>query len=193
MVAGARHSHRCAATRADTSVHAGPTYSAVGGRHNTANGPTPVANSPIKKPSYEGFWLLPNHAGSGRKVVAVVELEAERESSDSDGLEALPVIKLLEQAEEFQTLLSSGAVTHRAELARQHGLTRARVTQLMNLLELHPVVLAYVRSLPSGIPMCLVTERKLRRLTRLPQEQQIDEALRELAGFADFVDGEAGR
>ena len=135
----------------------------------------------------KGRKKLPNYAGSGRKVVVVVELEDEGEAMEPRSLEPLPVVRMLAQAEAFQRLVSSGSVANRAELARRHGLTRARVTQLMNLLELHPAVLAYVRSLRGGVAPHLVTERKLRRLTNLPHEWQIDAALYLLPGFADFM------
>ena len=130
--------------------------------------------------------LLPSYAGSGRKVVAVVEVEPAGESPDSSELEPPPVVQMLEQAEELQRLITSGNIANRAELARWHGLTRARVTQFMNLLELHPLVLAYARGLPPGCPPRLVTEHKLRRLTRLPRGQQINAACDLLPGFADF-------
>ena len=106
---------------------------------------------------------------------------------DCEELEPPPVVKLLAQAEDFQRELSAGIVNHRVELARRHGLTRARVTQLMNLLKLHPLVLAFVRSLPPGTPPRLITERKLRSLTRIPREHQIDAAFELLSGFADWA------
>ncbi|MBN1608491.1 MAG: hypothetical protein JW940_17800, partial [Polyangiaceae bacterium] len=39
-------------------------------------------------------------------------------------------------AVEFQGLLDAGRVENRAELARRYGITRARVTQTLNLLNL---------------------------------------------------------
>lgn len=43
---------------------------------------------------------------------------------------------MLDRAEAFQDLLDRGVVNNRAELARLHGISRARVTQLMALLKL---------------------------------------------------------
>ena len=82
---------------------------------------------------------LPNYAGSGRKVVAVVELEA----LDARMLELPPVVEMLKQAMRFQKLIASGSVAD------------------------------------------LITERKLRRLTQLPKEQQLEAASNILPGFAE--------
>jgi len=89
----------------------------------------------------------------------------------------------LKLAEEFQHLLDSGVAPNRAWLARQYELTRARVTQLLSLLLLHPDILDYVRTLPTGTPERSVTEKKLRTLTRLPASQQLARAARMLTGF----------
>jgi hypothetical protein len=43
---------------------------------------------------------------------------------------------MLDRAEAFQDLLDRGVVNNRAELARRHGISRARVTQVMALLRL---------------------------------------------------------
>lgn len=94
-----------------------------------------------------------------------------------------PVVGHLQLAERFQSLLDSGEAPNRAWLARHHGLSRARVTQLMSLLLLHPDILDYVRILPAGTPERLVTEKKLRRLVRLPFARQLKEAAKCVAGF----------
>jgi hypothetical protein len=95
-----------------------------------------------------------------------------------------PVVDHLALAESFQTKLDAGEVATRAALARQHGLTRARVTQLMDLLELDVKILDYVRNLPAGIPERLVTERHLRRLVPLAPDAQVREAEKRVPGFA---------
>ena len=90
----------------------------------------------------------------------------------------------LRLAESFQTRLEAGEVPTRAALARQYGLTRARVTQLLDLLKLDQRILDYVRNLPDGTPERTVTEKSLRRLVRLAPQAQIREAERNVAGFA---------
>jgi hypothetical protein len=94
------------------------------------------------------------------------------------------VVGHLKLAERFQALLDSGEATNRAWLARQHGLTRARVTQLLDLLKLAPGILDYVRNLPPGTPDRLVTERNLRPLVRMSMLTQLREAAKLVPGFA---------
>lgn len=95
-----------------------------------------------------------------------------------------PVVAHLKLAESFQNRLEMGEVVSRADMARLHGLTRARVTQLLDLLKLDPVLVDYVRTLPPGTPERSVTEKNLRRLVRLPPPAQLREAERIVPGFA---------
>ena len=77
------------------------------------------------------------------------------------------VAELLRKAGRWRDLLESGDVTSRAELARQEGLTRARVTQILNLLRLAPDVQAAVRSLPRE---SMLSERALRPMIQHPDD-----------------------
>lgn len=95
------------------------------------------------------------------------------------------VVADLAMAERFQGLLDAGEATNRADLARRFGLTRARVTQLMDLLKLHPTILAYARALPPGTPTRLITERGLRVLVRMPPRKQLTMAKTMVSGFAE--------
>lgn len=94
-----------------------------------------------------------------------------------------PVVRYLRQAEEFQRRLEAGEARNRADLARQERLTRARITQLMELLKVHPLILDFVRHLKPGTPARLVTERKLRRLVRGTRDEQLVAADKSLVGF----------
>ncbi len=93
------------------------------------------------------------------------------------------VVKRLAQAEEWQRQLDAGEVKHRAEISRREAVSRARVTQIMHLLKLHPAVQDYVRSLTPDTPERLVTERKLRQLAKLNYEQQLQVAQFIVPGF----------
>jgi len=97
------------------------------------------------------------------------------------------IVLLLNRAEEFRRLLDSGAVRNQADLARMFCLTRARVTQLLQLLDLEPTVIAYAKSLPPGTPTNMVTERGLRLLLKLPPSVQLRKARRVVPGFADYI------
>jgi len=70
---------------------------------------------------------------------------------------------------EFQRLLDERVVNNRAGIARQYGLSRARVTQILNVLQLPQPVLDFLADLPpdSG---SFWTERRLRRVLNLPSE-----------------------
>lgn len=95
-----------------------------------------------------------------------------------------PVVKMLEQAEEWDRLLRAGIVQRRAQLARRYRVSRARVTQLMRLLTLAPPVLAFVRQLGDDIPTFAITERALQQLVLLDRGAQLEAARQQLKGFA---------
>lgn len=75
------------------------------------------------------------------------------------------VAKLLALAHRFQWLLDEGVVKDYAELARLGQVTRARITQIMNLLNLSPEIQEEILFLP---PMLTgrdrPTERQLRNV-----------------------------
>ena len=96
------------------------------------------------------------------------------------------VVRFLAMAEEFQSLLEAGKVRSRADLARRSDLQRARVTQLMSLLRLEPLVREFIRSLGVETPERSITERKLKALTALRDGAQLLAARRRLPGFAAF-------
>jgi hypothetical protein len=58
------------------------------------------------------------------------------------------VVELLRKAIEWQALLASGEAPNQAAIARQEGITRARVTQVMGMLRLAPEIQEHVLSLP---------------------------------------------
>ena len=70
---------------------------------------------------------------------------------------------LVALAHRFEDLLRSGVVKDYAELARLGHVTRARVTQIMNLLNLAPEIQEYLLFLPAASGQ-RVTERDLRRI-----------------------------
>lgn len=99
------------------------------------------------------------------------------------------IVTLLNRAEEFRRLLDSGAVQNQADLARMFCLTRARVTQLLQLLGLEPSIRAYAKNLPVGTPTNMVTERGLRLLLKFPPSIQLRKAKRTVEGFSEYLTG----
>ena len=89
---------------------------------------------------------------------------------------------LLALAHRFESLLQSGEMKDYAELARLGHVTRARVTQIMNLLSLAPEIQKYLLWLPPERRRCL-NERNVRGIAR---EIRWD---RQRALFADYTRG----
>jgi hypothetical protein len=102
-------------------------------------------------------------------------------------LEVPRIVRLLDQAMLFQAQLAAGKARFRADLAAANGLSAVRVSQVLALLKLAPSLVAFIGSLPPGTPAWTITERALRRLTRLPQRDQVREARRIFPGFARFL------
>ena len=68
-------------------------------------------------------------------------------------------------AKKFQHQIEAGSV-NKAELARRHGMSRARVTQIMNLLNLESRIKEEILNM-SQPEQQYFTERKLRKIARL--------------------------
>lgn len=69
-------------------------------------------------------------------------------------------------------MLDESECGSRADLARKLGVSRARVTQVLGLLDLAPPVLEAVVGLGDPLPAPVVTERSLRPLLKVPAEEQ---------------------
>jgi hypothetical protein len=75
------------------------------------------------------------------------------------------VSRLMALAIRFDDLIRSGAITDQADLARLGHVSRARVTQVMNLLHLAPSIQQEVLFLPRVTAGCdPITERHLRTI-----------------------------
>jgi len=78
------------------------------------------------------------------------------------------VTRLLALAHRFEQLIRDGVVRDYADLARLGQVTRARVTQIMNLLNLAPAIQEDILFLPAvengDDPVC---ERQLREIVRM--------------------------
>ena len=92
------------------------------------------------------------------------------------------VMELLRKALEWQALLESGEVRNQAEIARREGITRARVTQIMGLLDLAPEIQQHILSMPDAVRRPAITERALRPIAQL--ENAGDQARR----FEELLD-----
>ncbi len=82
-------------------------------------------------------------------------------------------------AHEFPELLDARVVDNRAESARRYDLSRARVTQILTLLQLAPEIQEHILNMPKSTGRSPFSERRLRPLTLFDQHQQ-------LQAFADM-------
>lgn len=74
-------------------------------------------------------------------------------------------------AKEWRALMSGESLTQ-ADLASRLKVSRARVTQVMNLLDLDPKDMATIVALGDPLPLRVITERALRRFVNLPANEQ---------------------
>ena len=86
---------------------------------------------------------------------------------------------------EFQKMLERQLVNNRSELAKRYGLSRARVTQILNLLELAPEIQEHLLQLKDRRTVRKYSERRLRPLVRLRRHSA------QLRQFRQFTRGEA--
>jgi hypothetical protein len=75
-------------------------------------------------------------------------------------------------AKAWQDALNSGQFASLADLARYYKISRARVTQIMNLLDLVPEVVDRIAALGNPLVAPVITERNLRSLLGLSIEEQ---------------------
>ena len=158
---------------------------AGGSRQEKTEGANPSVVSPTM-----GLDWLPNDASSANfESGYVIDLDKARKRLRPKKLEPPTIVKRLAQAEEWQRQIDAGEVKHRAEISHREGVSRARVTQIMHLLRLHPALLDYVRNLGPETPETperMVTERKVRALMRLDPEKQLQAARFLVRGFSEF-------
>jgi hypothetical protein len=75
-------------------------------------------------------------------------------------------INIFHKAKEYSKLLEQGVVNSKAQLAKKEGITRARITQILNLLKLAPEIQSYLLSLTDAQAEYF-TEKKLRPITQI--------------------------
>ncbi|OQB43627.1 MAG: hypothetical protein BWY09_00086 [Candidatus Hydrogenedentes bacterium ADurb.Bin179] len=90
-----------------------------------------------------------------------------------------PVVNPAKQAFIFKDILEQGNCTTQADLAKHLGMSRARVTQTLNLLKLAPVILDILLNLPDD-QIHLFSERRLRPITQITSHKRQTHAFRKL-------------
>ncbi len=76
-------------------------------------------------------------------------------------------------AKEYKKMIDSGEVKNQAELARPKGISRARVTQILDLLKLDSLIVRELEKLGDPLKSRIITERMIRPyVNKSPQEQK---------------------
>lgn len=79
----------------------------------------------------------------------------------------------LNTARRWQSLLDNGSVSNRAALARKFSLTRASITQYLDLLKLHPNIQTHLVKLRTVPEVRQFSLNKMRVIARMPPEEQL--------------------
>ncbi len=96
------------------------------------------------------------------------------------------ISRLMALAIRFDQLVRDGAVADYAEIARLGHVTRARLTQIVNLLNLAPDIQEALLLLPPGEKgRDPITERELRPITAVPDWKKQRRMWRRIAGQRD--------
>jgi hypothetical protein len=73
-----------------------------------------------------------------------------------------------------------GKVKSRAELAKKEGVSRARITQILNLLNLAPEIQSYLLTFADRKTLQILTERRLRTIAKITNQKQQMKKFRKL-------------
>ena len=93
------------------------------------------------------------------------------------------IIDTLSRARRWQAMIEAGEVRNAAQIARDHNVTRARVSQIMALLKLAPEIMTYIDDL-EGTEGCFhLSERKLRQIALLEDHDEQRARFGELVGI----------
>jgi len=84
------------------------------------------------------------------------------------------------KAVEYQKMLSMGVAKNKAEIARIEGVSRARVTQILNLINLASEIRDYLNDTADQNDLKILTERRLRKIAKINNHQLQIEKFQEL-------------
>jgi len=89
----------------------------------------------------------------------------------------------------FQRMLDEGEVNSRSDLAKQVELTRARVTQILNLLNLPTKILDELATIHEPTQIAFYSERRLRPITQISSPKRQMAAFRKIRAQFDTNGG----
>ncbi len=85
----------------------------------------------------------------------------------------------------YKRMLDNGVVASKAELARKESVSRARVTQILNLMNLAPEIRNYLMTIADRKYLKILTERRLREIVKITKHQLQLKRFRELLKQVD--------
>jgi len=84
------------------------------------------------------------------------------------------------KALEYQKMLSMGVAKNKAEIARIEGVSRARLTQILNLMNLAPEIRNHLNFAAGQNDLKTLTERRLRKIAKIKNHKLQIEIFQEL-------------
>jgi ParB/RepB/Spo0J family partition protein len=96
-----------------------------------------------------------------------------------------PKVDWYKKALKYQEMLTTELVKSQADLARKEGTSRARITQLLNLLKLPEEIKAYLNNIKDEKQFQIFTERRMREILRLGDPEIIIARFNQLVSKAD--------
>jgi len=85
----------------------------------------------------------------------------------------------------YKRMLDNRVVASKAELARKEGISRARITQILNLFNLAPEIRNHLNYIADRKDLKILTERRLREITKIKDHLQQIRKFRELTNQED--------
>ena len=82
-----------------------------------------------------------------------------------------PANTVLRKAHQYSMLLDQGLVNTHAKIAQREGISRISVTRTMSLLKLAPKIQEYLLSLTDPKQAKFFTEKRLREITRITDQE----------------------
>lgn len=92
------------------------------------------------------------------------------------------IADIVARARTYHELLETGEAKNKAEIARREGVSRARITQIMNLLNLPEQILNSLVNQEPKTPSA-ISERDLRCVSNLPTQREQMEAFEALVAY----------
>jgi len=143
--------------------------------------PTSQRTIPIARYRFH-VYLAYNGHGIGI-IVGIAPMEP-----DETGIVSADGLKAMERSHKWQNPLTLALMYEalvengktKADIARMMGINRARVTQVMSLLKLHPKIKDYLNSAENDLDTKLLTKRSLRDIAAIQNNEDQLTAFRKL-------------